>query len=212
MQGLMQYGVQQAVNDNIYNQMFGGGQAAPPPAPSLSPSTAAGTPQPTMAPYGQSQSGLSTMPDTSSHQAFVQSMLPVAKQWEQQTGIPASVFLAININEGNWGNAGTEMFGIKGSGNAGSANSPTWESVNGQHVNTNADFAQYKSPNDSYQGFWDLVSTSPRYKGAMDALSRGDTAGFLQGLVNGGYATDPAWAQKIMSIANTTVAPMIAGQ
>jgi hypothetical protein len=142
-------------------------------------------------------------------QAWVQSLLPLAQQWEAKTGIPASMWLAMAASESNWGAAGTSLFGIKGSGNAGSLNSPTWESVNGQRVNQNANFASYNTANDAFQGFWDLVSTSPRYAGAMQQLQQGNPQGFLQGINQAGYATDPKWANTIQSLASTTIAPMI---
>src|SRR5262245_55071307 len=118
---------------------------------------------------------------------WIQSLAPLAQAWEQKTGIPASIFLAIAASESNWGAAGNSLFGIKGSGTAGSLNSPTWESVGGQRVNTSADFAAYNSPNEAFQAFWNLVSTSPRYADALRHLPN-DPHGFLQGINAAGYA------------------------
>lgn len=186
-----------------------------PPTPNVS---GIGAGQPAAAPVAAtssldstpSYSGTSSVPDTSSHAAFIKSMYPVAQQWSAKTGIPPEILLAMNISESNWGNApGNELFGIKAPGDAGSINSPTWESVNGQRVNTSSDFGAYSSPDAAYAAFWNLVSTSPRYAGAMAALQAGDTNGFLQGLVRGGYATDQNWGNAIQNIANTTVNPML---
>lgn len=143
-----------------------------------------------------------------SRQSFVGSLAPIAQQWQQRTGIPVAVWLAMAASESNWGNAGNSLFGIKGKGNAGSQNSPTWESVNGQRVNTSADFADYKNPNDAFQGFWDLVSQSPRYAEALTHLPN-DPAGFLHGINQAGYATDPSWAHTILNSARQTITPMM---
>ncbi len=200
LSGALQYGLA----NQLMDQMLPG-------TPPLLPGGVPGMPNqsaPPLAPTSTPTGGSATQPQ--SHAAFVQSMQPTAEAWSQKTGIPADVLLAINVNEGNWGQAGgNELFGIKGSGNAGSINSPTWESVNGQHVNTNANFGAYKSPDDSYAAFWNLVSTSPRYTKAMAALQQGSTDGFLQGLVDGGYATDPNWASHIQAVASTTVDPLL---
>jgi flagellar protein FlgJ len=46
-----------------------------------------------------------------------------------------------------------------------------------------------------------LLADNPRY---AKALNHGeDVVGFAKGLVSGGYATDPAYAQKIVAIANS---------
>ena len=46
-----------------------------------------------------------------------------------------------------------------------------------------------------------LIADNPRY---AQALNHGDDViGFARGLVNGGYATDPGYAQKIAAIANS---------
>lgn len=215
---MMQQQLAYGLSGQMMNQMMGGGRdpfanpslmkygspALSPPTPNL-----AGMNR-SVSPASATSTDTSVVPDTSSHAAFIQSMAPVAQQWSQRTGIPANVLLAMNVSESNWGNApGNELFGIKAPGNAGSINSPTWESVNGQRVNTSSDFGAYSSPDAAYAAFWNLVSTSPRYAGAMAALQSGDTNGFLQGLVRGGYATDQNWGNTIQNIANTTVSPML---
>lgn len=214
---MMQQQLAYGLSGQMMNQMMGGGRD-PFANPSLMKygSSALLPPTPNLAGMNRSVSPASAtstdtgvVPDTSSHAAFIQSMAPVAQAWEAKTGIPSDIFLAINANEGNWGGAGNSLFGIKAPGDAGSISSPTWESVNGQRVNTTDSFGQYSSPDASYQAFWNLVSTSPRYASAMAALQTGDTNGFLQGLVNGGYATDQSWGNKIQNIARTTIDPML---
>ncbi len=210
---MFKQGMQYAIADQVMGQMM---PSLPPfpPMPGATPTTAAmSTPAPvSTASPSRAASTVSSTPDATSHQAWIKSMYPIAKAWSAKTGIPADILLAINLNESNFGQmAGNSLFGVKGSGGAGSINSPTWESVNGQHVNTTADFAAYGSPDAAYQSFWNLVSTSPRYKTALAAIQRGDVDGFLQELVKNGYATDPAWGTHIQDVARTTVDPMLQG-
>ncbi len=140
---------------------------------------------------------------------FVQKYLPLAQQWEGKTGIPASMYLAIIASESNWGNADNALFGIKGSGDAGSLDSATWESEGGQRVNTRAGFANYSSANAAFQGFWDLMHT-PYYASALKELTANhDPNAFLHRINQLNYATDPNWADKIQSSAQTTMAPLI---
>ncbi len=143
-----------------------------------------------------------------SHQDFVSSLLPVAQQYEQQTGIPAAAFIAIAASESNWGAAGgNELFGIKGSGLIAS----TWEQVSGQSVPTVASFQTYSSPEAAFESFVSLVSGG-RYQSAWTAFQNsGDWRQFLRDINAAGYATDPSWAVKIISLAENTIQPMIGG-
>src|SRR5690349_16611692 len=142
------------------------------------------------------------MPDTR-QQAFIQRMAPLAAQWSAKTGIPPEVFIAIGASESNYGSAGS-IFGVKGSGSAGSRTYNTWEMVNGKPVQTTGNFAVYKNDADAFNAFINLVSTNQRYKPAWDYLQRtGDAAGWLKQVNAAGYATDPQWSSKILNLAST---------
>ena len=101
--------------------------------------------------------------------------------------------------------ASNNMFGIK----AGSSwdgkrvNVPTLEYENGVAVRKKDSFRAYDSPSDSFKDYADMVASSPRY---AKAVGRGDDiAGFAHALTQGGYATDPSYAQKLTDIANGPV-------
>lgn len=147
---------------------------------------------------------LGSVPINDPRQAFVAKYLPYAIEFERQTGVPANVTLAIGASESNWGKAGS-IFGIKGSGPGGkSQNYATWEMVNGQPVQTRADFAVYDDPWQAFQHFGSLINNE-RYRGAPTS----DPRAFAAHLQQRGYATDPQWADKIASLS-TQVAPLIA--
>lgn len=132
---------------------------------------------------------------------FVKLYWPYAAAWEKATGIPASVMLGIGASESNWGAAGS-IFGIKGASPSGqSQNYPTWEYVNGQRVQTNANFAVYNNPNEAFSHFAGLV-TSGRYAPAYQQFQRdGNTYNFIANLQRAGYATDPNWVNNVATLS-----------
>src|SRR3546814_8518029 len=63
-----------------------------------------------------------------------------------------------------------------------------------------SDFRAYDSAGDAFDDYVQFLKSNPRYS---DALKHGGSANhFVQGLQKAGYATDPAYAQKILNIAN----------
>lgn len=133
---------------------------------------------------------------------FVQQYRPYAEKYSAQTGIPPEVYLAIGASETNWGRAGG-LFGIKGTGpSGGSANYATREVVNGQDVQTRDNFATYSNADEAFNHFHSVLNNE-RYRPAMDYLKQtGDASGWLQRVNQAGYATDPNWANSVLSIAN----------
>jgi flagellum-specific peptidoglycan hydrolase FlgJ len=61
-------------------------------------------------------------------------------------------------------------------------------------------FRAYDSPQASFRDYAGLIGNSPRYAAAVDKGQ--DVAGFASALQQGGYATDPAYAQKMTKVAN----------
>lgn len=147
-------------------------------------------------PAGPGDDGL----DRSSREAFVASILPMAREAERRTGIPAALMVAINLNEQGWQKPapGNNYFGIKGRGTGPVA---TWEDYGNGPVQTTAEFRSYASPVDSYADFGDFLAQNPRYAKALEVLKAGDPVGFIKAVHAAGYATDPAWSDKILSIA-----------
>jgi len=64
-------------------------------------------------------------------------------------------------------------------------------------------FRAYSSYDESFADYARLMKTSPRYR---DIVARADDAKqFAQGLQRAGYATDPAYADKLGRVINTTL-------
>ena len=137
--------------------------------------------------------------DSSSPDAFIRSVAPYAARVSKATGIPAEALIGMAANETGFGKYASHnnLFGIKGTGPAGTFSTPTWEDYGNGPVTIVDNFRAYHSPAESFMDFADLVTTSPRYRGAVGQTS---VEGFVSGLKAGGYMTDPDYVQKISGI------------
>jgi peptidoglycan hydrolase FlgJ len=153
---------------------------------------------------------------------FVQQHSAAAREAEAATGIPAAFMVAQAAHETGWGRKeirhadGTpafNLFGIKaGAGWHGPvAEITTTEVVNGQARKLVAKFRAYGSYAESFADYARLMKDSPRYQGVVSRVAgaaKDDdaaAAGFAQGLQRAGYATDPAYADKLTRVINTTL-------
>jgi flagellar protein FlgJ len=146
----------------------------------------------------------------SSHvEAFVQRLLPHAQAASASTGIPARFMLGQAALESGWGKAeirgadgqnSHNLFGIKAgaSWKGKTVDIVTTEYVNGKPQKQVDTFRAYDSYADSFRDYANLLRNNARYQ---NVLAQGhDAAGFAQGLQQAGYATDPKYAQKLMSV------------
>ena len=61
-----------------------------------------------------------------------------------------------------------------------------------------ARFRAYDSPEQSMQDYVNLIQQNPRYQAALDAAA--DAKSYFRQLQAAGYATDPNYAEKILSV------------
>ncbi len=66
-----------------------------------------------------------------------------------------------------------------------------------------ASFRAYDSYEEAFKDYARLMKNSPRYSQVI--ASAGSAQGFAQGLQRAGYATDPAYADKLTRVINTTL-------
>jgi peptidoglycan hydrolase FlgJ len=149
-----------------------------------------------------------------SQQAFVKEHEASARAAEAHSGIPASFMLAQAAHESGWGrreirnadgSSAHNLFGIKaGAGWTGKvAQVTTTEVIDGQPRKLVASFRAYDSAADSFRDYARLMKDNPRY---APVVAAGNSAqGFAQGLQRAGYATDPAYADKLARVINTTL-------
>jgi flagellar protein FlgJ len=149
---------------------------------------------------------------------FVQQHTAAANNAESQTGIPANFMLSQAALETGWGRKeirqpdGTpsyNLFGIKAGANwsGPTAEVTTTEYVNGRAQKVSAKFRAYGSYEESFADYAKLMKESPRYQRTVaSAADHGMTASsFARGLQRAGYATDPAYADKLTRVINTTL-------
>ena len=157
---------------------------------------------------------------------FVQQLSAAAQRAEAETGIPASFMVSQAALETGWGrkeirhadgSPSFNLFGIKAGAHwkGPVAEVTTTEYVNGRPVKVTAKFRAYGSYAESFADYARLMKNSPRYAAATQAVaaqsrtaSAGDAshaARFAHGLQKAGYATDPAYAEKLTRVINTTL-------
>ena len=149
-----------------------------------------------------------------SAQEFVALHSQGAQKVERETGIPASFMVAQAAHETGWGKKAIRMadgsnsfnlFGIKASAGWKGATTQitTTEYVEGQPKKLRQSFRAYSSYEESFADYARLMKTSPRYREVV--ASAHSAHQFAQGLQRAGYATDPAYADKLGRVINTTL-------
>ncbi len=133
---------------------------------------------------------------------FCELLGPVAAATFVATGVPASVTLAQAALETGWGastiGSAKNLFGIKGTGPAGSVTVPTREWSGGRFITINARFRKYNTWKESVDDHARLISQVSRYKNCMKYKNNPDQ--FAREVQKAGYATDPNYANKLISI------------
>jgi flagellar protein FlgJ len=83
----------------------------------------------------------------------------------------------------------------------------TTEYIGGVARKVTARFRAYSSHAESFADYAKLMKDSPRYAGVVASVQTGagDASRFAQGLQKAGYATDPAYADKLTRVINTTL-------
>ena len=159
----------------------------------------------------RSGAGASAKP---SQEEFLRMHQSSASAAEAQTGIPATFMVAQAAHESGWGrheirnadgSSSFNLFGIKaGSSWKGKvAQVATTEVLNGQPHKVIAKFRAYASYEESFKDYAQLMKDNPRYANVVSASN--SAQGFAQGLQRAGYATDPAYADKLTRVINTTL-------
>jgi len=147
-------------------------------------------------------------PDYAQPKEFVSAITVPAKRAEQALGVPFKVIIAQAALETGWGQkviktengqSSNNLFNIKADERwqGDKTNKETLEYQQGSMVKTKAPFRVYQSINESFNDFIHFLSSSERYQNALKQTSNVEQ--FLQGLQKAGYATDPNYANKIMS-------------
>ena len=145
---------------------------------------------------------------TTGQQSFFNNVLPAIQQVSQKNSIVTSVMLAQSILESGWGTSqlatnAYNIFGIKADsswkGNTYTVH--TKEVVNGRTITVEKQFRAYKSLLESISDYGSFfTSTAWRIKNYASFLQATNYETALTSLLASGYATDPAYAEKLKSI------------
>ncbi|MGN9914775.1 glucosaminidase domain-containing protein, partial [Phytohabitans sp. LJ34] len=144
--------------------------------------------------------------------AYISAYAPSAQTVQQQYGVPASVALGQSILESAWGESRLtrerrNFFGFKcvspsdpGPIATSCHNYPTQECDSSGCYTVNQYFRGYASSTDSFRDYGRLLRT-PRYAAAFDHVDDPDQ--FIREVHRAGYATDPEYANKVISLMRT---------
>lgn len=155
---------------------------------------------------GTNQTTVSQAGMTLSQQQFIQSIANDAQDLQKEEKILTSVTLAQAILESNWGKSGlstsaNNLFGIKGSYEGSSVSMGTQEFSSGKAYHTQADFRKYPDKKaslvDHAQLFVNGVSVNANLYSAVIGETNYKEAAYA--IQDAGYATDPAYAEKLIS-------------
>lgn len=142
---------------------------------------------------------------------FVAELWPHAEAAAEKLGVDPKILLAQAALETGWGqhimprgdgSSSHNLFGIKADSrwSGDQVNHRTVEFRHGVLQREQASFRAYESPGRSLTDYADFIRNNPRYE---DAVGSADPHRYVTELQRAGYATDPAYARKIMNIYNS---------
>jgi flagellar protein FlgJ len=142
-------------------------------------------------------------------QVFLQRVAPLAAEAAAKLGVAPDLLAAQAALESGWGQRpirhadGSDshnLFGIKAgaSWRGEVAQVQTTEYEQGQAVARHEGFRAYADPAAAFRDFTQLLLDNPRYRGALQAGA--DAQAYAQALQRGGYASDPAYADKLQRV------------
>ncbi len=174
--------------DMLVRQLQSGATANAGPASPENPDTAAVTPE--------------------QQRKFVEGLLPHATAAARELGVDARAIVAQAALETGWGTSqpadasgnSHNYFGIKAGANwrGASVSADTTEFVAGEAGSERARFRAYGSVAENVTDYVRVIRDNPRYTAALGTGA--DVRAFATALQRGGYATDPQYANKLVSV------------
>ncbi|XOV79341.1 MAG: flagellar assembly peptidoglycan hydrolase FlgJ [Aestuariibacter sp.] len=147
-----------------------------------------------------------------SPEEFVESLLPIAQQVAKDIGLDPKAMVAQAAVETGWGqymiHSGDgrnshNLFGVKASrGWQGEKHYVDTLEFQGETAHkTKAAFRGYDSFEHAMHDYVDFLKSSPRYSNALQQTN--EPAQYFSELQQAGYATDPGYKDKVMSVLNS---------
>lgn len=138
---------------------------------------------------------------------FIKSIWPYARQAASVLGLDPKILMAQAVLETGWGqfvaqdadgSSSNNLFNIKAGSKGASVSVKTKEYIAGNPVTLQENFRKYPSVEHSFNDYVSLIKGSNRYQEALEQVA--DPERFMQALHKAGYATDPEYSSKILSI------------
>jgi flagellar protein FlgJ len=147
--------------------------------------------------------------NAATQQDFVNRMLPHAMQASSASGVPPQLMLGQAALESGWGRRqilmadgsnSHNLFGIKaGAGWHGKVTEVMTTEYKGGVAHKQVEkFRAYASYDEAFKDYAGMMSSNPRYANVMQQA--GNPAAMAQALQKSGYATDPKYAEKLVSV------------
>jgi flagellar protein FlgJ len=143
-------------------------------------------------------------------QQFLAGIAPWAQETGERLGVSPDIVAAHAALESGWGRKPlrqadggdtNNLFGIKAGGawQGSVASALTTEHEQGADVKKVERFRSYPDQASAFRDYTHMLLDNPRYRSALNTGT--DARAFAQGLARGGYATDPAYADKLARLA-----------
>jgi flagellar protein FlgJ len=196
------------VRSEVADFILGGGTASAPDASQLSPEGLALRAR--AAGLGGGIIDPAAAPDAAQREQFLAGIQPWAEQAGEKLGVAPAIVAAHAALESGWGQRplrtatgadSNNLFGIKaGGGWSGAvADAATTEYEHGAALKKVERFRSYPDQGAAFRDYASMLASNPRYQQALNTGS--DARAFAAGLVRGGYATDPGYADKLARLA-----------
>ncbi|WP_018873725.1 flagellar assembly peptidoglycan hydrolase FlgJ [Thioalkalivibrio sp. ALJ16] len=145
---------------------------------------------------------------------FVRTLEPLARDAAAELGVEPGILLAQSALETGWGRhvpsrvdgqPSFNLFGIKADSrwDGDHVSVGTLEFRDGVAQREQARFRAYADPSESFADYVDFIRSNPRYHRALQA---GDDSQYIRELQAAGYATDPAYADKVLRVRDQLAA------
>ncbi|WP_367185298.1 glucosaminidase domain-containing protein [Rugamonas sp.] len=149
--------------------------------------------------------------DSDIQQQFLASIQPWADETGQKLGVSPAIVAAHAALESGWGQRplrapggadSNNLFGVKAGGQwqGAVAAATTTEYAHGAALKKTEQFRAYPDTASAFRDYADMLSNNPRYQAALHTGN--DARAFAGALAQGGYATDPAYADKLSRLAS----------
>lgn len=139
-------------------------------------------------------------------QTFLDAIAPYAREAGERLGVAPDLIAAHAALESGWGQRplpGANLFGIKAGkswqGEAVAAATTEYEAGVARHKTER--FRAYPDQQAAFRDYAQFLLDNPRYRTVLNTGS--DAQAFAHGLAQAGYATDPAYAAKLVRVAAT---------